>query len=182
MGACKSLESNARVPRSFQILIPRVLPALYEIRNNRGVGRVGGDVDPNHMDATFVLSCCNWEMAELVRVMHSLEVPQAQSLVDSTVERRIPLVWHGSAMKRVLNPEVKAPDQILLLLASSGTKVRFKDLQLWTGYKNVTRFSKLIRSMHDQRLVEFSEAEGVVEILPPGSAIVSEIAGSAVAI
>src|SRR5690349_517405 len=34
--ACKKLEANASEPRSFQILIPRMLPSLYEIRNNRG--------------------------------------------------------------------------------------------------------------------------------------------------
>jgi hypothetical protein len=66
--ACKLLENNSQVPRSFQILIPRLLPALFEVRNNRGVGHAGGDVDPNHMDAVFVLTSCNWIMAELVRV------------------------------------------------------------------------------------------------------------------
>lgn len=56
--ACRNLEKNAfpHVPRSFQILIPRMLPVLYEIRNNRNVGHVGGDVDPNHMDSVAVLS------------------------------------------------------------------------------------------------------------------------------
>src|ERR1700683_4834624 len=54
--ACKKLESNTGVPRSFQILIPRLLPPLYEIRNNRNVGHVGGDVDPNFMDSSTVLS------------------------------------------------------------------------------------------------------------------------------
>src|SRR6266478_1494776 len=58
--ACRKLENNAHVPRSFQILIPRMLPALYEVRNNRRVGHVGGDVDPNHMDSVAVLSTCNW--------------------------------------------------------------------------------------------------------------------------
>ena len=56
VAACRQLEQNKHVPRSFQILVPRLLPALFEVRNNRGVGHVGGDVDPNHMDATFVLS------------------------------------------------------------------------------------------------------------------------------
>ena len=62
--ACTKLESNSGVPRSFQILIPRLLPALYEIRNNRSVGHVGGDVDPNHMDSAAVLAMCNWVMCE----------------------------------------------------------------------------------------------------------------------
>lgn len=36
--ACRQLENESTLPRSFQILIPRMLPPLYEIRNNRGVG------------------------------------------------------------------------------------------------------------------------------------------------
>lgn len=68
------------MPRSFQILIPRLLPALYEIRNNRNVGHVGGDVDPNFMDSTAVLGTANWIMAELVRVFHSVSTPEAQAI------------------------------------------------------------------------------------------------------
>jgi len=56
VSACRRLESNTNMPRSFQILIPRLLPALYEIRNNRNVGHVGGDVNPNFMDSTAVVS------------------------------------------------------------------------------------------------------------------------------
>lgn len=51
--ACKALEQadSGKFPRSVRVQIPRMLIALYEIRNNRGVGHVGGDVDPNLMDA-----------------------------------------------------------------------------------------------------------------------------------
>src|SRR5688572_15532360 len=55
--ACRSLEQTAATfPRAVRIQIPRVLIALYEVRNNRGVGHVGGDVSPNAMDASFVLA------------------------------------------------------------------------------------------------------------------------------
>src|SRR6267378_2271700 len=59
VAACRALESAPPQPnrvgdRSLRILIPRVLPALYEVRSNRGVGHVGGDVDANFMDATAV--------------------------------------------------------------------------------------------------------------------------------
>src|ERR1017187_8195562 len=56
--ACKKLENNAHEPRSFQILIPRMLPALYEVRNNRSVGHVGGDVDPNRSEERRVGKEC----------------------------------------------------------------------------------------------------------------------------
>ena len=54
--ACRSLETETGFPRTIRIQIPRMVIALYEIRNNRGVGHVGGDVDPNHMDATAVVA------------------------------------------------------------------------------------------------------------------------------
>ncbi len=98
--ACGSLENNSGVPRSFQILIPRLLPALYEIRNNRSVGHIGGDVDPNHMDSAAVLAMCNWIMCELVRVYHSLSTADAQKVVDSLAEMRIPVIWSDVNVKR----------------------------------------------------------------------------------
>ena len=79
VGACKKLESNTGVPRSFQILIPRLLPALYEIRNNRGVGHVGGDVDPNHMDAQAVLFL---DPPGLKNKTRPTRVPRAGSFLD----------------------------------------------------------------------------------------------------
>jgi hypothetical protein len=44
--ALEGADQNA-FPRALRVQIPRVFVALYEIRNNRGVGHVGGDVDPN---------------------------------------------------------------------------------------------------------------------------------------
>src|ERR1700684_1361820 len=45
--ACRVMEQESWPERSAKIQIPRMVTALYEIRNNRGVGHAGGDVDPN---------------------------------------------------------------------------------------------------------------------------------------
>jgi hypothetical protein len=93
--ACKALENKSPVAvgdRSLRILIPRVLLGLYEIRNNRNVGHVGGDVSPNKMDATYVRDGATWVMAELVRVFHGVSTAEAQESVDALVERKHPLV------------------------------------------------------------------------------------------
>lgn len=175
VGACRKLEQNKHVPRSFQILIPRLLPAIFEVRNNRGVGHAGGDVDPNHMDATFVITSCNWVMAELVRVFHNLPIQSAQALADSLVEHRILLVWKGENMRRVLDPKLKLKPQVLVLLSTSTGTVCMSDLLEWTDYKNRSYFVKLLRDMHGERLVELSGDEEHVQILPPGNAQAAEI-------
>jgi hypothetical protein len=175
VSACRKLETNKKTPRSFQILIPRTLPVLYEVRNNRGVGHVGGDVDSNHMDATFVVAASNWIFAELVRVFHSLSIDDAQRLVDAIAERRVPLIWQRGDIKRVLNPKIEARDQILLLVASTPGKVEINDLLIWTEYRNQSRFIELLRGLHSARMIEFDETTSTIEILPPGSFKASKI-------
>jgi len=167
--ACRRLENHSNVPRSFQILIPRLLPALYEIRNNRNVSHVGGDVDPNFMDSSAVVSIASWIIAELVRVLHEVTTKEAQQLVDNLVEKRYPLVWKSGDIKRVPKPDLSLKDQILLLLASERSKVLADNLFVLVGYDKRGYFNRVIRQLHKQRLVEFYEKTGEVELLPPGA-------------
>jgi len=176
--ACKKLESNkaAHVPRSFQVLIPRMLPALYEVRNNRNVGHVGGDVDPNHMDSVMVLSMANWIVAELVRVFHGLAIVEAQQVVDTLAEVRIPVVWSdGGGVKRVLRPELKLHEQILVLVSVSVPDVTSQELIEWIEEDNKGYFIRTIRNLHKKRLVEFTESSDKVKILPPGATFVQDL-------
>jgi hypothetical protein len=177
--ACRSLENQAHVPRSFQILIPRLLPALYEVRNNRGVGHAGGDVDPNHMDAAFVINSCSWIMGELVRVFHGVSTEEAQKLVNGLAERRVPLLWIGDDMRRILDPKISLRDQVLLLLSTAPGKVQSEDLLKWTDYKNSGYFKKLLRDLHKQRMIELSGDESTMLLLPPGDKIASALIAKA---
>ncbi|MBZ5573845.1 MAG: hypothetical protein LAO09_18425 [Acidobacteriia bacterium] len=175
--ACRKLENNAQphVPRSFKILIPRLLPALYEVRNNRSVGHVGGDVDPNHMDSVAVLSMCNWVMAELVRVFHGVTVAEAQRVVDALAEVRVPVVWSDGNIKRILRPELKLQEQMLLLIAVSVPDVSSKELIEWIEYDDPRYFIRTLRALHTKRSVEFNERTDRVKILPPGAKFVQDL-------
>jgi hypothetical protein len=176
MQACRALENRGHVPRGFQILIPRLLPALYEVRNNRGVGHVGGDVDSNQMDSAAVLSLASWIMGELVRVLHSTTTVEAQRIVDSLSTRRIPLVWDGpTGMRRVLDPEIPLKDQILLLLDSKAEPAATADLLLWTGASDRSYFRRQLRALRDLRMIELSTDESLANILPPGSVRVETV-------
>ena len=113
LNACRALENepadvNRVGDRSLRLLIPRILPVLYEIRNNRGVGHVGGDVDANHMDAEAVQAIASWVMAELVRIFHNVTTEMAQQTVDALVERKAPAIWEVEGVKRILDPGMSA--------------------------------------------------------------------------
>lgn len=177
--ACRQLENESSLPRSFQILIPRMLPALYEIRNNRGVGHVGSEVDANNVDANLMFTMVNWIMAELVRVFHTSSLEYAQLAVDALAQRNTPLVWDSNGIKKVLSQSMGLKDQIILLASSSYEPVSIADLMTWTESTNKTYYKKILRQLHKEKYIHFNESEGKVTLLPAGSNKVSSIVESA---
>lgn len=154
---------------SLRILIPRMLLPLYDIRNNRGVGHVGGDVDPNFMDATAVLGMTSWIMAELVRIFHGATTAEAQAAVDVLAERKHPLVWGFDKIKRVLDPKMKIGDQVLLLLHTEPSWVDVSTLLSWVEYSGLAMFRvRILKPFHKGRLLEYDEVNKRVRLSPRG--------------
>lgn len=167
--ACRRLESSAGVPRSFQILIPRILPALYEVRNNRGVGHVGGDVDPNRMDAGFVVETVRWVLAEMIRVFHATSPDEADRAVQQLATITVPLVWDGGDVRRVLDPKTPMNIQVLLLAGTVPGGTMLADIESSIESKTAGYLIRTVRKLHTDRLIEFNEATGLIRVLPPGA-------------
>lgn len=169
--ACRKLEQSdsSTVPRSIRIQIPRMIMALYEVRNNRGVGHVGGDVDPNHMDAVAVLQLAKWMVAELVRIFHDVSTEEATTLVDGLVEREIPLVWEVGGKKRVLSTTLSMREKTFVLLYGHPGGLQETALTDWLEHSNpsVYRRDILVRA-HKARLLEYDKASGLVTLSPKG--------------
>jgi len=176
LDACKKLEQDgAAAPRSIQIQIPRMLVALYEIRNNRNVGHVGADVDPNHMDAVCVLQMSKWIVAELVRVLHDVDIDTATEIVDTLVERETPLIWEVNGRKRVLHTSLKMRPKTLLLLYASNGAVSDRDLVSWLEHSTASVYRRdVLRPAHKERLIEYDETTGTVHLSPLGVAYVED--------
>ncbi len=170
--ACTDLAKadDTRFPRSVRIQMPRVLIALYEVRNNRGVGHVGGDVDPNHMDAAVVLAMAQWVMAELVRLFHGTDARTATEAVDALVERTIPVVWEVDGKRRVLDCSLKMKQKMLLLLYSVPGAVSEATLVDWLEHSNPTVFRRdVLVPAHNARHVEYDRTAKTVRLSPLGA-------------
>lgn len=174
--ACEAF-SGQRYPKaqflhSMRITIPRVLVALYEVRNNRGVGHIGGDVDSNHMDAEYVLHSAQWVMAEFVRIFHGLTVDEATATVDALVERTTQTIWNVGDKKRILRTELPLADKTLELLYSSAGSLQDTTLgdylelerQKLSNYK-----ARVLKPLHDKKWIEYAK-DGSVTLSPLGVA------------
>ncbi|MER7923890.1 hypothetical protein ABTY96_12315 [Streptomyces sp. NPDC096057] len=172
---CQKLEQETQLPRSLRIQVPRMLIALYEIRNNRGVGHVGSDVDPNHMDAVAVLYMSKWIIAELIRVFHDVDTATASESVDSLVERQLEIVWNVDGKKRVLSEKLSLHDKTLLLLYSEPSPVSEKDLLMWAEAANASSYRRdILKKCHKARLIEYDDVARTARLSPKGARYVEE--------
>lgn len=169
--ACRDFEKEDKTkwPQSVRITTPRLLMALYEIRSNRGVGHVGGDVDANHMDATLVLAGAKWLVAELVRIFHGVTTAEATALVDALVERVVPTVWTIGATRRVLVPGLSMKDQTLLLLYASAGWIGEMALVGAIEHSNASVYRRdVLVTAHKDRLIEYDATNRRAHISPLG--------------
>ncbi|MBI3750233.1 MAG: hypothetical protein HY263_01080 [Chloroflexi bacterium] len=169
--ACFDFEKTDKkvFPQSVRITTPRVMMALYEIRNNRGVGHAGDDVDPNHMDATLVLAGAKWVVAELVRIFHNVTTTEATAVVDALVERVVPAVWAIGTTRRVLVPGMSMKEQTLLLLYGPAGWVSEASLVTAVEHSNPSIYRRdVLVKAHKDRLIEYDGDQRRVHITPLG--------------
>lgn len=170
---CATLE---RLPmtsgvESLRVIMPRAINFLYTLRNKRGIGHEGGDVDANAIDAATCVRVSDWCVAELLRVVHTLSLEEAQALLDAIAEREVPEVWAVAGVKRVLDSSLSYKEQTLLLLyGDPDTAVPVEDLFEWTEYSRFSLYKRdVLKPLHKARLIEYDQTNGQVQLSPTGA-------------
>lgn len=169
---CRRIESSPSTAaiESIRLTIPRCIAFLYTMRNKRGIGHIGGDVEANAIDSSTIAQLSDWTMCELIRIYHNLPLEEAQDLIDRLATRNIPLIWEIGGKKRVLKHGLSAHDQTLLLLYGEHSSVVLaEDICSWVEYNQLSMFKRnVLRPLHRARLVEFDEETDSVYLSPIG--------------
>ncbi|CAG9176365.1 hypothetical protein [Cupriavidus pampae] len=151
----------------FRILIPRVLYAMYCIRNKRGVGHIG-IISPNKLDASFILNSAKWVLAELVRLAGGNAPDEASRLVDQILERQVDLIWDDGESFMVLNSKLRAPQKVLLVLYKQD-RLGIESLREKIQYSNKSAFKKIVQSLQRSKHIDIT-IDGLCKLSPLGVA------------
>lgn len=151
--------------QSYRLLIPRALKSIYNLRNKRGVAHIS-DVSPNEMDATIILYTVKWILAELVRLKSGLSTEETQRIIDDVVERKSSIIWKHGDITSVLDPNLKAREQVLVLLYDTSPQ-QSVELQAIIEYNNTTNFMKILKRLHASKLI-YLRANGDCFVTPVG--------------
>ena len=168
--ACQQLEQyNKSKGRSLCIQVPRILIGLYELRNNRAIGHVSGEVNPNRMDAELFLRGMKWIVGEFVRFFSKLSEEESRTIVEAVTVRTHGNIWKDGDVRRVLDPSKTTRQKVLILAYAESGTVKVADLARWSEYSNLSRLrNKILRSLHREALIHFDTEGDTVQILPPG--------------
>ncbi len=169
---CDKLEQTPKAAghESVRILIPRALSLLYTLRNKRGIGHEGGDVDANAIDAATAVRIADWCVCELIRLHYSISLEEAQGICDAIAARQLPQIWDVFGKRRVLDPKLNYAQQTLLLLYSSPELgVPAEDLVSWTEHSNAAVYRRdVLWRLHKARMIEYDRDNEMAAISPKG--------------
>lgn len=155
---------------SIRVIIPRALLLVYTLRNKRGIGHIGGDVHANEIDIATIVKNTDWVVCELIRIYHNLSLEEAQLIVNSLNIKMLPDIWNIDGKKRILKVGLSFSEKTLLLLYNElDNSANIKDLFNWAEYSSLSMYkSKIIKTLHKEKLVEFDEKSLIVTISPKG--------------
>jgi hypothetical protein len=137
---------------SVRLHIPRALRVIYDIRNNRDTAHLGDGIDPNLQDATLVVALCDWVLAELVRLHHSVDATTAQAIVDDLVSRKAPVIQDFDGFLKVLRTDLSAREMVLVLLYQRGARgATLDELRGWVRPQMRANLKRTLDAMADER-------------------------------
>ncbi len=145
---------KADFSESIRLHIPRTIRVIYDIRSKRDSVHLG-NIDPNLMDATLILNCCKWILAELFRLELQIPVNEAQKTIEYLIEKKIPIIQDFDGFLVTLNPCLSARDRILVLLYYRGKEgATREELSSWLPPKMKGQLTtNLNRLQHDKNFI-----------------------------
>lgn len=173
----KELENlqSEKAPDSIRVLIPRIATAMiYDPRSKKGAVHVK-PVNPDYLDATLVVSACDWVLAELLREFHTKETEEIRQIIQSVIARKVPFVERHGEESLVTIPLGNAEDEILLLLLDNRNGLDRTTIGKWLkNFYTQGRVTQALQKLARQRLI-FLNSESNYVITGPGEAHISAL-------
>ncbi|HEV2889142.1 MAG TPA: hypothetical protein VGX28_02095 [Frankiaceae bacterium] len=144
---------NSQTVDALRLHIPRTLKLIYDIRNKRDVAHLGDGIDPNRQDATLIVGCMDWALAELVRLYHSVSPNSAQQIIEDLISKEVPAVQEIGGQPVILR-DLGARDQALLMLYRAGASgATLDELAGWLRASRKDHLKTRLLALDQRKLV-----------------------------
>lgn len=146
---------------SLKICLPRILRAMYSLRNKRNIAHKG-EIDPNIYDLRYLFASAQWVLAEIIRNVKGLSMEEAGLLV-SQIQAPVESLVEDLNNKRIVLADVTTRGEILILLNSMyPTYMKTKDIHASISRRKQNTIAKTIRQLWNEKIIEGNSQEGYV--------------------
>jgi len=158
----------------FSVLILRIAYfGVYSLRSKRDVVHVN-PVDPTFMDAVFVVTACNWIIAEFLRTLGAENVSELEKLIHLLMVRDVPLIQRIGEDIVVLGKLGCKHEILLLLYYSLGGMSRSELGKVLGKYYAQPTITNSLKGLLNDRLI-FLTRDGKYVITDKGISLVERI-------
>jgi hypothetical protein len=146
----KHLKNDTQLDETIRMTIPRSAKAIYDIRSKRGAAHKSDYVSPNIIDSEYVISTCDWILAEFLRLFHDDNVKEISVIVNSLVEKKLPIIEEFEEDVIVLS-DISKKDQCLVILYHHHPKmVTTRNLSKWTNSSSQLVYKNIKKAVNDK--------------------------------
>jgi hypothetical protein len=152
--------SSAQLPDSLRLLAARCGRFVYGLRSKRGIAHKG-EIDPNVMDLRVIYSCCQWLVAELVRLFHGVKAEEAHAMIDFLTLPPVPLIEDFGDHVVVLNRSKSVTNELLIILHHYyPNQIPLKQIYCDAKRRNKRQIGGGLGVLYKDALIEGSAKEG----------------------
>ena len=149
---------------------------VYDLRNKRDAAHLADGIDANLQDATLVVGCLDWVVAELLRSCHAgMSADEAQAAVGDLVAKEVPAVEEIGGQPVILR-DLQPRDRALLMLYRAGSELgaSVDELAVALRDRRKDHLTARLRKLDEARLVLEHPATGRFHITSAGIRDVEE--------
>lgn len=161
--------SHQHIDEHIRQKVTVLIKLLLDFRNNRDIAHLGS-FSANKIDASFVLSCSNWIVAELIRVYGKYFMDEAQEIIDKIAIPNHPVIFDIEGEKFIARDDLLVKQEVLILLIKQKRNSDF--LFSKTKDRNRSRFNKTLTSMTVKKLIALKDE--FYHLLPNGMREIQE--------
>lgn len=152
-----TIEKGTTLPEPLRLLIPRALYGMiYNLRSKRDAVHVK-EIDPRGIDVAMAVSAASWVIAELLRMYHVSDEDTVRQRMLALVRTSIPFIEAVDG-EVIVNRNVKAPIELLLLLAHAGPNGMTRKALGISAKCSPPAVTKALQVLKDERFVHQSAA------------------------
>lgn len=144
--------TNKSTPQDdiLYLAIPRVARAIYTLRSKKKVAHFKL-IDPNEIDASYVVAACDWILASLLFLFHTSNVSEIGTIIKNLIKKQIPLVEEFEDGDIVVLEKVSFREEMLLILHKLNERVDRKRLTEILKPKTPQLFSTTINDVKNEK-------------------------------